>query len=187
MRPDDVPGTDLSVDARRGRRPRCSFLGKLVVATILTCTALSSQSGSASSTFSVVISLSPAGDDTGGGGGLPGGGGGVAPIVPIRAISGAALLAANMCTSEAQSLKSGILVWVLCSSGQFVTIEPLAGRSFAGTYENPYRSNLGLDGSVLPDWVRQTTIRPPRMGSVTALRLAPHKQLESPHQMLVSF
>ena len=55
------------------------------------------------------------------------------PAVP------ASISAGRLCTSQTLSSASGALVRVVCSTGQFVSIEPVAGQPIAGTHGGAYR------------------------------------------------
>lgn len=90
------------------------------------------------------------------------------------------------CISQSLSEHAQAEVQVACSSGQFVGIEPAAGKPFTGTHGSAYRYRLPLTanvgGGVLTQgdsWLGG--------GTITALRIYNVNGSDGPLEMLVSF
>jgi len=136
---------------------------------------------------------------TGGGGNVPtlpgpapgtppvaGGGPSVPVVTPGRPAIAVTTANGGICTSQTFSDATNATVRVLCSTGQFVSIEPIPGRPFAGTHGGAYRYNFGPSHrlSVGLGDSAQLYIG---TGTVTALRIMNLQGSEAPLEMLVSF
>lgn len=109
----------------------------------------------------------------GGGGGIPG----TPPVAPVAPTSG-------ICTSQSHSDATNATVRVLCSNGQFVSIEPAPGRPFAGTHGGAFRYQFGPGHNVAIGDPAAIHIG---AGTVTALRIVSLHGSRAPLEMLVSF
>jgi hypothetical protein len=80
-------------------------------------------------------------------------------------------------------------VRVVCSTGQFVSIEPTPGAPFAGTHGGAYRYAFGPGESSAPALVGLSNFGAARFGSgtVTAVRILNLIDSGGPLEMLVSF
>lgn len=91
----------------------------------------------------------------------------------------------GICTSASASGATNATVRVVCSSGQFVSIEAAPGRPFAGTHGGAFRFNFG-PGLPLPAMAAAFNMNI-GAGTVTALRILNLNSQEAPLEMLVSF
>ncbi len=91
----------------------------------------------------------------------------------------------GICTSHSGGSVGGATVSVVCSSGQFVSIEALPGQPFAQTHGGAYRFSFG-PGLPLPALAANFSMNI-GAGTVTALRILHVNGLEAPLEMLVSF
>lgn len=127
----------------------------------------------------------------------PGAGGGTPVLPPVTAAppspstrppasTAAVRPTGGICTSQTLSDAAQATVRVLCSTGQFVSIEPLPGRPFAGSHGGAYRFNFGPG---LPFASGLASVGPAQLGAgtVTSLRLVHLGSRENPVEMLVSF
>jgi hypothetical protein len=92
----------------------------------------------------------------------------------------------SVCTSESQSFALNAVVRVVCSTGEFVSIEPAPGTGFAGTYDVAQRLPFGPGTAPLglrPEVRRMGIVA----GTVTSLRVTSLGDREKPVHMLVSF
>jgi len=87
----------------------------------------------------------------------------------------------GICSSQA----SGATVRVVCSSGQFVSIDAVPGQPFALTHGGTYRFSFG-PGLPLPALASNLGLNI-GAGTVTALRILSVSSGEAPLEMLVSF
>lgn len=108
-----------------------------------------------------------------------------AVVPPVRGISAPALVRPAACISETLNEQANAMVRVVCDMGQFVSIAPLPGKPFLGTYGGAFRYTLsggrfsrGLHGQVMPFT---------GAGTVTALRIYNANGMNRPLEMLVSF
>ncbi|MBX3589205.1 MAG: hypothetical protein KF796_21445 [Ramlibacter sp.] len=132
------------------------------------------QAGTASSSFNVEITL-----HTGLQGTPPSGQ--PVPVPPLVA----GIPANGICTSQTDSDATHALVRVVCSTGQFVSIDPLPGRPFAGTHGGAHRFTFGRGvpvASLGPDLRFGIGA-----GTVTSLHILNLSGRETPLEMLVSF
>ncbi len=124
----------------------------------------------------------------------PPGGGSPAPVPPVTAAppapsSGSAVAvrpAGGICTSQTLSDSAQATVRVMCSTGQFVSIEPAPGRPFAGSHGGAYRFNFG-PGLPFASGLASAGATQLGAGTVTSLRVMNLSSRESPVEMLVSF
>lgn len=130
------------------------------------------------------------------GGTDPGGADPAAPVTPVTpdpppvaVTPGPASVAgappSGICTSSSASSATNATVRVVCSSGQFVSIEAAPGQPFAGTHGAAHRFNFG-PGLPLPAMAAAFSMNI-GAGTVTALRILNVNGLEAPLEMLVSF
>ena len=91
----------------------------------------------------------------------------------------------GICTSASASGSTNATVRVVCSSGQFVSIEAAPGQPFAGTHGAAHRFNFG-PGLPLPAMAAAFGMNI-GAGTVTALRILNVNGLDAPLEMLVSF
>lgn len=110
--------------------------------------------------------------DAGAGGGLP---------IPPPPVLSATVPPNGICSSQA----SGATVRVVCSSGQFVSIDAVPGQPFALTHGGTYRFSFG-PGLPLPALASTLGLNI-GAGTVTALRILSVSSGEAPLEMLVSF
>lgn len=122
----------------------------------------------------------------------PGGGGAIPVLVPpvIEAPSPAPVLASSgICTSASQSQATNAQVQVVCSTGQFVSIEPSPGRPFGGTHGGAFRFTFGPGEEPAP--ALSTLAALGTMGNnaatLTAVRMINLDDSGGPLEMLVSF
>lgn len=109
------------------------------------------------------------------------------PAVAIAAPAPATLpLRGGVCTSQSQSAATHATVRVVCSTGQFASIEPTPGQPFAGTHGGAYRFNFG-PGLPLAAGLGSTSGLHIGAGTVTALRVVNLAGRTDPLEMLVSF
>ncbi|MGE0332640.1 MAG: hypothetical protein AB7P37_18335 [Ramlibacter sp.] len=111
------------------------------------------------------------------------------PPVGVAPLPGAGLAASvppsGICTSASASGATNATVRVVCSSGQFVSIEAAPGQPFAGTHGAAHRFNFG-PGLPLPAMAAAFGMNI-GAGTVTALRILNVNGLDAPLEMLVSF
>lgn len=119
-------------------------------------------------------------------------GGGTPPITepPIAVTPPTGPIFANtpstgICTSQSASNATQAMVRVVCSSGQFVSIESAPGRPFVGVHGGAYRFNFG-PGLPAPALASNFNLGI-GAGTVTALRIVHTGSSRSPLEMLVSF
>lgn len=144
--------------------------------------------------------LWPVPPNPGAGGGTPvipvpgvAAGGAVPPVrTPLPAVAATAAapvtlpVTGGVCTSQTQSAATHAMVRVVCSTGQFVSIEPAPGQPFAGAHGGAYRFNFGpgLPLAASLDGASRLHIG---AGTVTALRVVTMNGQTDPLEMLVSF
>lgn len=96
--------------------------------------------------------------------------------------------ASGICISTTLSQQTNAVVRVTCQGGEFVSIEQLNGRPFAGTNGGAYRFSFTgvkavpygwLASDDLYDWVGQ--------GTITALRILRLTERDERLELLVSF
>lgn len=121
---------------------------------------------------------------------VPETGGAPAPVPFLPAGSapppmGSAVPPNGICTSGAGASARGALVRVVCSTGQFVSIDALPGQAFAPVHGGAWRFAFG-PGLPRPGLAGQLG---PNLGTgtVTALRLLLTPGADAPLEMLVSF
>ncbi|MDB5899336.1 MAG: hypothetical protein JWP41_2938 [Ramlibacter sp.] len=90
------------------------------------------------------------------------------------------------CVSGTWSQKAQAQVQVVCTSGEFVGIEPIRGKPLTGTHGAAYRYYLGTNA--LPSGALVTNADPHiGSGTITALRIYNVNGDEGLLEMLVSF
>lgn len=89
--------------------------------------------------------------------------------------------------SQSFSDQTKATVRVLCSTGQFVSIEPADGQPFVGTHGGAYRFTFGPGLPVSPALVGSGAALFAGTGTVTALRIINLGGSSTPLEMLVSF
>lgn len=130
--------------------------------------------------------------NTGSGNSNPPTSGGGAPAVPanppVTVPTSPPVVAAggSICTSVAQSDATNAQVRVVCSTGQFVSIEPAPGRPFVGTHGGAYRYSFGPNAPIAVELTGIASLQI-GAGTVTALRVLNLAESETPLEMLVSF
>ena len=95
-------------------------------------------------------------------------------------------LTRQTCTSTTLSQQTQATVTVVCATGQFVSIESLPGKPFAGTHGGAYRY-VFASGTVSPSvWAGESN---PFIGSgtITSLRVLNLNAYQDRLEMLVSF
>lgn len=107
------------------------------------------------------------------------GGGGGLPVSPP--VLSATVPPNGICSSQA----NGATVRVVCSSGQFVSIDAVPGQPFTLTHGGTYRFSFG-PGLPLPALASNLGLNI-GAGTVTALRILSVSSGEAPLEMLVSF
>lgn len=100
------------------------------------------------------------------------------PIIAVTPPNG-------ICTSQSASNATQAVVRVVCSSGQFVSIESAPGRPFVGVHGGAFRFNFG-PGLPAPALASNFNLGI-GAGTVTALRIVHTGGSQSPLEMLVSF
>jgi hypothetical protein len=96
------------------------------------------------------------------------------------------ILENGRCVSQTWSAKAQAMVQVVCSTGQFVDIEPTQGKPFTGTHGSAYRYHLTTNS--LPAGALVTNADPHLgSGTITALRIYNVNGEDGPLEMLVSF
>ncbi|MBL8524274.1 MAG: hypothetical protein JNN20_11335 [Betaproteobacteria bacterium] len=91
----------------------------------------------------------------------------------------------GICVSETLSAETNAQVQVVCRTGQFVDIQPVPGRPFAGVHGGAFRfhfSNGSLQG-VSPDTADMFS----GVGTVTGMRIYHADGRDGPLELLVSF
>ncbi|MBX3654780.1 MAG: hypothetical protein KIS62_18195 [Ramlibacter sp.] len=91
----------------------------------------------------------------------------------------------GICTSQADSDATHAVVRVVCSTGQFVSIDPAPGQPFTGTHGGAFRFNFGPGVPVAT--VGGATSFGLGAGTVTSLRILDLSGRDAPLEMLVSF
>ncbi len=93
-------------------------------------------------------------------------------------------LGAGLCVSETLSAETNAQVQVLCQTGQFVDIQPVPGRPFAGVHGGAYRFHFS-GGS----WGGSSDSADTLLGAgtVTAMRIYHADNRDGPLELLVSF
>ena len=90
----------------------------------------------------------------------------------------------GICTSQTLSDRTGALVQVVCSTGQFVSISPRPGAAFAGTHGGAFTYYFSsATGAHLTD----SGDRFPGTGTITQYRVYSLDQYDGRVDMLVSF
>lgn len=139
--------------------------------------------------------------------GLPPGDGGTTPDLPPAPVAGggttvpslpptnpvvqappaiqASTPANGICTSQSSSSNAQATVRVVCSTGQFVSIEPMPGRPFAGSHGGAHRFSFG-PGLALPTLAGSFSLGL-GAGTITAMRIVHTNGVDGPIEMLVSF
>lgn len=119
-------------------------------------------------------------------------GGGTPPVtVPPVAVTPpagpivAGTPATGICTSQSASNATQAVVRVVCSTGQFVSIEAAPGSPFVGAHGGAYRFNFG-PGLPAPALASNFNLNI-GAGTVTALRILHTNGSQAPLEMLVSF
>jgi hypothetical protein len=153
-------------------------LGSLVFCLGMTVWATGTEAGTAPAAFSVSITLRPIVSNAG-------------PTDTILSDVTSARLAAmvrrgSTCTSQSSSDAGNATVTVVCSIGQFVSIEPVPGTPFPGSYEAASRVNFGPENPLLTGLASEMNVSI-GSGTLTALRMTTKEELGSPIEMLVSF
>ncbi len=134
--------------------------GKLVLGVSLLLAAASSFAGSASGQFTVQVNLNKPG---------------IAPDT------------SGYCTSQTLSADTNAIVTVVCSSGQFVSIEPQPGKPFLGTHGGAFRYYFGPGISLPPQETAREASPYTGAGTVTTLRIGRINGADGPLELLVSF
>jgi hypothetical protein len=199
-------------------------LRSIAIGTAIGMSAAVSVAGTASSFFSVQITLhtgivtppvigppvivppAPPPDNGGGGGATPeppSGGGSTPAPPPVDVADGnppapppgvlpptpgpvqVSAPSTGICTSQSASSATQAVVRVVCSTGQFVSIESSPGRPFVGTHGGAYRFNFG-PGLPTPALASNFNLNI-GAGTVTALRIVHTNGSQAPIEMLVSF
>lgn len=91
----------------------------------------------------------------------------------------------GICTSQAGGNAGAATVRVICSTGQFVSIDAVPGQPFALTHGGAYRFSFG-PGLPLPALAANMSMNI-GAGTVTALRILGVDGAQAPLEMLVSF
>lgn len=126
---------------------------------------------------------------------VPGSGGASpAPSAPSAAVRAAAptqpaaiaTAVSSICTSASHSQAANAQVRVVCSTGQFASIEPSPGQPFAGSHGGAFRYTFGTSVASLATTVTGADFHI-GAGTVTALRVVNLANVETPLEMLVSF
>ena len=102
------------------------------------------------------------------------------PTAPVLTARG------SICVSGSESAATTAQVRVICSTGQFVSIEPMPGHPFVGTHGGAFRFSFGPGGTAfggLADFGKINV----GGGTVTALRVVNLADSQTPLEMLVSF
>ena len=153
--------------------PGATVMKRILIALLLGAFAAPSGAASASASFDVGITLTMPGGPPPSGGGTPGGG-------SITAQTGGA------CVSQSLSDATGAIVRVVCTSGQFVSIEANPNGPFLGVHGGAFRyyfangipADLRFLGSSDP-WIGA--------GTVTSIRVKYLEDLDGIIEMQVGF
>jgi hypothetical protein len=92
--------------------------------------------------------------------------------------------ATGICTSQTLSDRTGALVQVVCSTGQFVSISPRPGAPFPGTHGGAFAYYFSSATGAHPT---DSGDRFPGTGTITQYRVYSLDQYDGRVDMLVSF
>ncbi len=96
--------------------------------------------------------------------------------------------AQDVCISETLSAQTNAVVQVVCSSGQFVRIDPDPAKPFLGTHGGAFRYHFGPCYEIgPPDSLGSDDLRYIGAGTVTAVRIYNPGSKTSLLELLVSF
>jgi hypothetical protein len=92
----------------------------------------------------------------------------------------------NLCTSSTLSQQTNATVTVVCSTGQFVSIESVPNRSFAGTHGGAHRFVFATNTVSPAVWTGDSDLFM-GTGTITSLRVLNLNAYQDRLEMLVSF
>jgi hypothetical protein len=95
-------------------------------------------------------------------------------------------LTRQTCTSTALSQQTNATVTVVCSTGQFVSIESVPNRSFAGTHGGAHRFVFATNTVSPAVWTGESDLFM-GAGTITSLRVLNLNAYQDRLEMLVSF
>ena len=91
------------------------------------------------------------------------------------------------CTSQTLSQATNAIVTVVCSSSQFVSIEPQPGKPFLGTHGGAFRYYFGPGINLPPQETSHEASPYTSAGTVTTVRISRINGADGPLELLVSF
>jgi hypothetical protein len=91
----------------------------------------------------------------------------------------------DVCTSDTLSERTGAIVRVVCSTGQFVSIGPRPGGRFIGSHGGAYTYSFGPSFGALNRTASGEFA--PGTGTIASFRIFNVTEIEGPVEMLVSF